>query len=140
MCVRKIIERPHPDPVTYLMWNNQFMIVEMLEEDISDPRLDIIKNKLSNPAKMKSNIGEFIYDVKYNWFEGLLDWNGEEITVYLALDPEGGKAKKTLSYVRSIYKKKDEIHEKLIAYLYENYEKATGRKNKYDLEYFRKDL
>lgn len=140
LSVRRKIEEPYDDPEESLFYNNGFMITDLLEEDISDKRLDFIRKKLSKPIKMKSNIGEFIFDIQYNWFEGLLDWNGFEANVFLELDEEGNKAKKALSYLRKIYKKKNEMHTKFIEYIFQNFQHTTGRKSNYQLEDYMNEI
>lgn len=140
LSVQRKIEEPYEDPKEFIFYNNEFKIIEILEENISDSRLDFIRNKLNNPIKMKSNIGEFFFSHKYDWFEGLLDWQGFEANVYLELDEEGTTAKKALSYLRKVCKKKIEWNEYLVDYIFGNFEEVTGQTYNSSKEDIRKEI
>ena len=39
---------------------------------------------------MENELGSFVLDREFSWFEGIVNWNGVEANVYLKTDEEDG--------------------------------------------------
>lgn len=72
--------------------------------DISEPRLDEIKEKMSKPVVIEDEVlGEFVLDRQFSWFEGVIEWLGEECSVFLETDEEDGDtADKTFAVLKEL--------------------------------------
>lgn len=69
------------------IWNNRFMIVELIEENASNKDLQELKEYYLNPVTIKSNLGTFTLNRQYSWFEcNNVDWNGQDVSVCLESD------------------------------------------------------
>lgn len=83
--------------------NNCYMVVEVMEEDASEPRLDEIREKISKPVIIKDELGKFVLDRSLSWFEGSVEWLGDKCSVSLNTDEEDGDtAIKALSVLKEL--------------------------------------
>lgn len=86
--------------------NNTYMVVEIIEENTSEPRLEKIKEQISKPVIIEDEkLGKFVLDRKFSWFEGDVDWLGDKCSVSLETDEEDGDtAEKALCTLKELYK------------------------------------
>lgn len=84
--------------------NNCFMVLEILEKDASEPRLEEIREQISRPVIIEEeSLGKFELDRQFSSFEGEMEWLGEECSVFLETDEEDGDtAWKALQILREL--------------------------------------
>lgn len=67
--------------------NNRYLLLEILESNIQQDKLDAIRIAYQTPVIIGDNkIGQFTLDRDYGWFEGTIDWLGKTCDVRLELD------------------------------------------------------
>lgn len=72
--------------------NNCYMVVEVMSETISDPRLETIRERISEPVQIEEKgIGSFELDRSLSQFEGEIQWLGTTCGVFLETDEEDGE-------------------------------------------------
>lgn len=49
-----------------------------------------MKEYYTKPISMENELGSFVLDREFSWFEGIVNWNGTEANVYLETDEEDG--------------------------------------------------
>lgn len=86
--------------------NNCYMLVEVVNDGLSDPRLDELKSKLSAPVEINDELlGKFILERQFSWFSGNIDWLGNGCVVYLETDEEDGDtSEKAFNILKELYK------------------------------------
>ncbi|MDE6363063.1 MAG: DUF2262 domain-containing protein [Lachnospiraceae bacterium] len=86
-----------------------YLLLEILEENVSDPQLNPIKEHVSTPVTIEdSALGTFLLEREYSWFEGTADWLGTECHVYLITDEEDGEtAEKAYAHFQTLYQDRD---------------------------------
>ena len=83
---RKKIPHEIPEGVTASS-QNEFLIVEVLEEDAPCPALDEVLAEYRRPVVVTDEeLGELTLDKDYDVFEGHVLWQGEQIDVSLEVD------------------------------------------------------
>ena len=83
---RKKIPHEIPEGVTASS-QNEFLIVEVLEEDASCPALDKVLTEYRKPVVLNDEeLGELTLDKDLDMFEGEVLWRGEQICVSLEVD------------------------------------------------------
>ena len=83
---RKKIPHEVPEGVTASS-QNQFLIVEVLEEDAPCPALDKVLTEYRKPVVLNDEeLGELTLDKDLDMFEGEVLWRGEQICVSLEVD------------------------------------------------------
>ena len=83
---RKKIPRKVPEGVTASS-QNQFLIVEVLEEDAPSPALEEVLAEYLRPVVVVDEVlGELTLDKDLDMFEGEVLWRGEQICVSLEVD------------------------------------------------------
>ena len=83
---RKKIPHEVPEGVT-ASWRNQFLIVEVLEENASCPALEEVLADYRRPVVVTDEVlGELTLDKDLDMFEGEVLWRGEQICVSLEVD------------------------------------------------------
>lgn len=89
--------------------NNCYMVVEVVEKNASDPRLDALKEHVLQPVLIENAaLGTFTLDRTYSWFEGTVDWLGIKCLVYLQTDEEDGEtAEKAHAYLQELYQNRN---------------------------------
>ena len=87
--VRKCIPQ---DQTQYM--NNRYMLINVLEENASNEKLETLKEYYSKPISIENELGSFALDREFSWFEGIVNWNGVEAHVYLETDEEDGDTAK----------------------------------------------
>ena len=87
--VRKCIPQ---DQTPYM--NNRYMLINMLEENASNKKLEALKAYYAKPVSIENELGSFALDREFSWFEGSINWNGVEANVYLETDEEDGDTAK----------------------------------------------
>lgn len=93
------------EPYMSKTMNNCFMVLEILEENASEPRLEKIRGQISRPVVIEENpLGRFELDRQFSAFEGEMEWLGEECGVFLETDEEDGDtAWKALQVLRELH-------------------------------------
>lgn len=87
--VRKCIPQ---DQMPYM--NNRYMLINVLEENASNKKLETLKAYYAKPVSIENELGSFALDREFSWFEGIVNWNGVEANVYLETDEEDGDTAK----------------------------------------------
>ena len=83
---RKKIPHEVPEGVT-ASWRNQFLIVEVLEENASCPALEEVLADYRRPVVVTDEVlGELTLDKDLDMFEGEVLWRGEQICVSREVD------------------------------------------------------
>lgn len=89
VAVRKCIPQTlQPYQAQYM--NNRYMLISVLEENVSNEKLEALKEYYAKPISMENELGSFVLDREFSWFEGSVNWNGVEANVYLETDEEDG--------------------------------------------------
>lgn len=89
VAVRKCIpQKLQPYQVQYI--NNRYMLISVLGENASNEKLEALKEYYTKPISMENELGSFVLDREFSWFEGIVNWNGTEANVYLETDEEDG--------------------------------------------------
>ncbi len=87
--VRKCIpQKLLPNQVQYI--NNRYMLINVLEENALNEKLEALKEYYSVPISIENELGSFVLDREFSWFEGIVNWNGVEVNAYLETDEEDG--------------------------------------------------
>ena len=87
--VRKCIPQ---DQTPYM--NNRYMLINVLEENASNKKLEALKAYYAKPITIENELGSFALDREFSWFEGSINWNGVDANVYLETDEEDGDTAK----------------------------------------------
>ena len=83
---RKKIPHKVPEGVTASS-QNEFLIVEVLEEDAPCPALEEVLVEYRRPVVVTDEVlGELTLDKDYDTFEGGISWRGEDIDISLEVD------------------------------------------------------
>ena len=83
---RKRIPHKIPEGLTASS-QNQFLIVEVLEEDASCPALEEVLAEYRRPVVLNDEeLGELSLDKDLDMFEGGISWRGEDIDISLEVD------------------------------------------------------
>ena len=83
---RKKIPHKVPEGVTASS-QNEFLIVEVLEEDAPCPALEEVLAEYRRPVVVTDEVlGELTLDKDYDTFEGGISWRGEDIDISLEVD------------------------------------------------------
>lgn len=89
VAVRKCIpQKLQPYQLQYM--NNRYMLLSVLEENALNEKLEALKKHYAKPVSIENELGSFVLDRAFSWFEGVVNWNGAEANVYLETDIEGG--------------------------------------------------
>ena len=94
--------------------NNCYMVVEVVEKNVSESRLDAVREHVIQPVSIEDDIlGTFALDRQFSWFEGTIDWLGTACHVSLRTDEEDGEtAAKAYSHLKKLYENLREWDEK----------------------------
>lgn len=96
--VRKCIPQ---DQTPYM--NNRYMLINVLEENASNKKLEALKAYYAKPVSIENELGSFALDREFSWFEGIVNWNGVEANVYLETDEEDGDiAKQAMKVLKRV--------------------------------------
>ena len=96
--VRKCIPQ---DQTPYM--NNRYMLINVLEENASNEKLEALKEYYSKPISIENELGSFVIDREFSWFEGIVNWNGVEVNAYLETDEEDGDtAKQAMKVLKKV--------------------------------------
>ena len=87
--VRKCIPQ---NQIQYM--NNRYMLINVLEENVSNEKLEALKEYYFQPISIENELGSFVLDREFSWFEGIVNWNGVEVNAYLETDEEDGNTAK----------------------------------------------
>ena len=74
--------------------NNRYMLINVLEENASNKKLEALKAYYAKPITIENELGSFALDREFSWFEGSINWNGVDANVYLETDEEDGDTAK----------------------------------------------
>ena len=102
IAVRKCIpQKLQPYQLQYM--NNRYMLIGILEENASNEKLEVLKEHYAKPISMENELGSFVLDREFSWFEGSINWNGTEAKVYLETDEEDGDtAEQAMAVLKSV--------------------------------------
>ncbi len=101
--VRKCIPQ---DQTPYM--NNRYMLINVLEENASNKKLEALKAYYAKPVSIENELGSFALDRDFSWFEGIVNWNGVEANVYLETDEEDGDtAKQAMKVLKRVVDNND---------------------------------
>ncbi len=102
VAVRKCIpQKLQPYQLQYM--NNRYMLINVLEENASNEKLEALKEHYAKPISMRNDLGSFVLNREFSWFEGIVNWNGAEANVYLETDEEDGDtAEGAMTVLKSI--------------------------------------
>ncbi|MCM1258238.1 MAG: DUF2262 domain-containing protein [Roseburia sp.] len=93
-----------PKSLAYM--NNCYMVVDIVEESVSHPKLDKIREKATKPVVIEDEqVGTFVLNRQDSLFYGAMEWMGRECTVLL--DPDNEKentAKKAFLHYKELHK------------------------------------
>lgn len=100
--------------------NNCYMITELIDDGLSDPKLDRLKEKYLKPVYIEDcEIGKLKLNREFSWFEGNISWIGHDCAVKLKTDKYDGKsANRAFAHLKSLYADSyawDEIFRKFAA-------------------------
>ena len=86
-----------------------YLLLDILEENVSDPQLNPIKEHVSTPVTIEdSTLGTFLLEREYSWFVGTADWRGTKCNVYLITDEENGEsAEKAYAHFQTLYRDRE---------------------------------
>ena len=83
--------------------NNRYMLINVLEENASNEKLEALKEYYSKPISIENELGSFALDREFSWFEGIVNWNGVEVNAYLETDEEDGDtAKQAMKVLKKV--------------------------------------
>lgn len=84
--------KPRELPDYMLSWlNNGFLLIKVVERNVKHPELEKILEEYKRPVFLDvDGCGTFELEKQYGWFSGDVDWLGEECSVSLECDEEGG--------------------------------------------------
>ena len=101
--VRKCIPQ---DQTPYM--NNRYMLINVLEENASNEKLEALKAYYAKPITIENELGSFALDREFSWFEGSINWNGVDANVYLETDEEDGDtAKQAMKVLKRVVDNND---------------------------------
>lgn len=93
------------EPYMSKVMNNCYMVLEILEKNASEPELEEIRKNISKPVIIEGPLGKFELDRQFSFFEGDMEWLGEDCGVFLETDEEDGDtAWKALQVLQEIHK------------------------------------
>lgn len=86
--------------------NNCYMVIEVVKENVFEPRLDEIREKISKPVIIEEDgLGKFVLDRRFSWFKGAIEWLGVQCRVSLKTDEEDGDtAEQALTALKELHK------------------------------------
>lgn len=98
--------------------NNCYMVVDLVEENVSEPRLDAIKEHLVKPVIIEDKtLGTFQLNRHFSWFEGSINWLEKKCDVSLYTDEEDGEtAEKSFAVLRKLYENLQDWDDKFRKY------------------------
>lgn len=102
------------EPHMHKSLNNCYMVIKIIEKNVSEPRLDAVKEHFLQPVLIGDTaLGTFTLDRKFSCFEGAIDWIGTTCSVSMQTDDEDGEtAKKAHAYLQELHKNMREWDEK----------------------------
>lgn len=97
---------------------NNFMLTEVVEREVENPALSKILEKYKEVVVIEDgDCGTFTLERYFNWFEGTVDWLGEDCHVTLECDEENGTtADQALAQFKNIYANLKEWDQKFRAF------------------------
>lgn len=100
--VRRCIEKELAPNMLKEM-NNRYMLLEVVKKNVHHDKLEKIREAYMKPVAIDNEIGHFELNRDYGWFEGKINWLGEECRVMLDTDCDGGDtADKAMEGLRSL--------------------------------------
>ncbi len=78
------------DPYQSVFMNNRYMLVKILEQDVSNDQLEEYKEYLSKPVLIETKYGDFELDRSFSWFSTDIELFGFDISVSLETDEDNG--------------------------------------------------
>lgn len=99
--VRKCIEKELKPNVLPLI-NNLYLLIDVVESDVSDQRLEHIRDLYMTPVYIDDEAGHFKLNRELEWYEGTIDWLEKECSVMLGLDDDKDTAQQSLAVLRRL--------------------------------------
>lgn len=56
--------------------------------------MEALKEYYFQPISIENELGSFVLDREFSWFEGIVNWNGVKVNAYLETDEEDGNTAK----------------------------------------------
>lgn len=78
----------HPDLIPYLLPHafNKYLLIDIVEENVLNGKLQELKEHYAKPVSIENEVGTFVLNREFSWFEGAINWNGEDAIAYLETD------------------------------------------------------
>ncbi len=90
LLVRKCVQK-ELSPYQSAFMNNRYMLVKILEQNVSDDKLEEYKEYLSKPVVIETKYGDFELDRSLSWFSAdNIELSGFEVSVSLETDEDNG--------------------------------------------------
>ncbi len=110
--VRKLKDKSYPKEGYVPMYDKRFMLVEVLQREVKDARLESVWKEYFKPVIISDKLlGNFQLNRDYNFYKGSIKWLDNDILVYLRVSPSDINF--ALNRLRTLYK---ELSQKDIAY------------------------
>lgn len=102
------------EPYMLKTLNNCYMVLKIVEKNVSEPRLEALKNHLMQLVSIEDPVlGRFVLERQYSCFEGTLDWLGTGCRINLLTDErDGDTAEKAYAHLKKLYGSRKEWDEK----------------------------
>lgn len=76
-------------------YNNRYMLVKLLEENVHNDKLQSLKERYLIPITIKNELGIFTLNRECSIFESDIEWNGVRVSVFLETDEDNGETTET---------------------------------------------
>lgn len=115
---RVLVRKCRPDVMNWAgnPYKNRFHLVQLLESNMNEPRLEAIREQYLKPVFIDDEAGTFSLDRKYGVFEGKIDWLGASIEVSMYKDSDGDTARAALNTLHLLYADVESWNRKLRSY------------------------
>lgn len=90
-----------------------FMLLEVIETDVHEPRLDAVKEEFLQPVVINNELGEFSLDKEYNSYSGEIDWLGEDVSVTIEGDDNDEVTQRCFSHLSTMVKNTQDFDQKM---------------------------
>ncbi len=77
-------------PYQMELLNNRYMLIDIIEDNVTNADLEKLQEYYARPVTIENELGVFELNREFSWFEGEIDWDGIEVSVFMETDEEGG--------------------------------------------------
>lgn len=111
-CIEKELDRGQAES-----FNNRYMLIEILEKNLSHSELDPLKEYYKKPIVINNELGEFVLNRQFSEFNTTMYWTEDDINVALNTDEYNGEtANKAMEVLLKIAKDKEDFDNKTKEY------------------------